>query len=384
VDSARNIHVANSGQLMSDPNIAVYGAGSNGCQTPTTVISGTATGLIQPTGLTLDSSLNIYATDFYANSIDVFSAGSTGNVAPIEAIAEPNTGIDFPFGVALDSSGNIYVGNAGSQDNAGGFDSVTVYPAGSNANVAPTGTISAGGTTPDNTLLNVPDAIAVTPNYGIYVANALGGTNGIGSINWYAVGRYGNIAPDIVFSGANTGLYYPIGLALGSNQYVNYLYVLNATGGSDYAGSVTVYRTYSSGDPAPVQEIGGNSAGDQTGFYYPSSIALDSSNNIYVTNDGSAGGGSDSVTIYAAGSNGNVAPMATISGPLTQLNLPSGIAVDSSGNIYVANDGSDGGGVDSITVFSPGSSGNVAPAFTISGALTGLSQPAGIALFPGL
>jgi len=57
--------------------------------------------------------------------------------------------------------------------------------------------------------------------------------------------------------------------------------------------------------------------------------------------------------------------------------------VDSSGNIYVANDGSFGGGTDMITVYPPGSNGNVAPTFTISGSLTGLSQPAGVALLPG-
>jgi hypothetical protein len=79
--------------------------------------------------------------------------------------------------------------------------------------------------------------------------------------------------------------------------------------------------------------------------------------------------------------------------PLTQLNLPSGIAVDSIGNIYVANDGSLSGGVDTVTIYPPGSNGNVAPAMlingtvtssaVISGILTGLNQPAGLALSPG-
>ncbi|MGB8411659.1 MAG: hypothetical protein WCE23_02425 [Candidatus Binatus sp.] len=47
-----------------------------------------------------------------------------------------------------------------------------------------------------------------------------------------------------------------------------------------------------------------------------------------MTNDGSSIGGADSVTVYPAGSNGNVAPSATISGPLTGLSAPQGIVVD--------------------------------------------------------
>ena len=374
------LYVANGGlaTLPPAPSITVYAAGSNGCPTPAAVISGNATGLMQPAGMTLDSKSNIYVTDVAANSISVFSAGSTGNEVPIEAITNLNIGIDVPLAVALDSKGNIYLANAGSQDNNGGYDSVTSYPAGSNANVAPTNTISSGGAT-DKTLLNDPDAIALGNDNGIWVANALGAASGNGSLIWYAPGSNGNVAPQVVIAGSSTGLNDPVGLAINS---ANNPFVLNATGGPDYAGSVTVYAYTSDGNVAPIVTIQGTSSSDNTGFEYPSGLALDSSNNIYVTNDGSLSGGSDSVTIYAAGSHGNVAPMATISGPLTQLDLPSGIAVDSSGNIYVANDGSDGGNIDSITVYPPGSNGNVAPTFSISGTATGLGAPSSIAIEP--
>jgi hypothetical protein len=72
---------------------------------------------------------------------------------------------------------------------------------------------------------------------------------------------------------------------------------------------------------------------------------------FYVANEGSGIGGVDSAKIYAAGSNGNVAPIATIAGPLTQLDKPNGIAVDSIGNIYVANDASAGAPVSTPSRF---------------------------------
>ncbi len=45
----------------------------------------------------------------------------------------------------------------------------------------------------------------------------------------------------------------------------------------------------------------------------------------------------NSVTVHGAGANGNVAPTRTIVGPSVGLNLPIGLALDSAGNIYVAN-----------------------------------------------
>ncbi|MFY9884728.1 MAG: hypothetical protein WCB01_01245 [Candidatus Cybelea sp.] len=58
----------------------------------------------------------------------------------------------------------------------------------------------------------------------------------------------------------------------------------------------------------------------------PWGITLDGSNNIYVANEGgpSAHG---IVTVYAAGANGDVAPVNTISGANTELAEPRGIAI---------------------------------------------------------
>src|SRR5208282_5495 len=83
-------------------------------------------------------------------------------------------------------------------------------------------------------------------------------------------------------------------------------------------------------DEAPLATI----SGSNTGLNAPVGIAVDSSGKIYVADLQAA-----SVTVYSAGSNGNVAPLATISGSNTGLSGPFGIAVDSSGKIYVADYG---------------------------------------------
>ena len=45
------------------------------------------------------------------------------------------------------------------------------------------------------------------------------------------------------------------------------------------------------------------------------------------------------MTIYALGSRGDVEPIGTIDGAATRMDGPTGIAVDSSGRIYVLNEG---------------------------------------------
>ncbi len=125
-------------------------------------------------------------------------------------------------------------------------------------------------------------------------------------------------------------------------------------------------------------------SGSNTGLTNPYGIALDSSRNIYVADDGSyANEFTASVFVYPAlgSSTGmlNEAPTATISGSDTGLSFPMGIALDSSGKIYVAN-----AAPNSVIVYPAlGSSTgllNEAPTATISGSNTGLSNPQGIAL----
>ena len=159
-------------------------------------------------------------------------------------------------------------------------------------------------------------------------------------------------APHFSLQGVETGLASPSAIAVGRTSgkiYVANQGSLTCEGCACFPsgpGSITVYAPDSSGDSPPVATI----AGPHTGLGHADGVALDSSENIYVlTDEGFPGfacvdGGppavikigvayfnrwvnnSISLRVFAAGSNGDTPPIASIEGPLTALN-PSAIAV---------------------------------------------------------
>jgi hypothetical protein len=132
-----------------------------------------------------------------------------------------------------------------------------------------------------------------------------------------------------------------------------------------------VYPTGATGNVAPIQTI----AGGSTGIDLPYDVALDASGNIYVSNYDN-----NSITIYAPGATGNVAPIGRISGSSTDLLDPEGIGIDPiNGDIDVLSLNGPSGNP-SILVFPPGSNGNVAPSEVIEGSKTGLAGPVFLAL----
>jgi DNA-binding beta-propeller fold protein YncE len=142
--------------------------------------------------------------------------------------------------------------------------------------------------------------------------------------------------------------------------------------------------------------------GPNTRLALPSAVAVNHRGSIFVANEGSEtctplcgcvpNGRGASITVYAPGSKGDIKPVATIGGKRTQLYYPGGIALDSKGNIYVLNDDvtnfSCGGiffleGTQPILIFAPDSNGDAAPIAAIGGPFTGLDiLPGGIAIGP--
>lgn len=285
--------------------MTAYALAANGDVTPLQAISGSNTGLNDPQGIAVSGTHKMYVPNHLVNSVTEFAKGAHGNVAPVKTISGSNTGLDHPNGVALDTSKNIYVANGFNA--AQGPGSVTVYAASANGNVTPIRTLFGS-----NTGLNIPAALALDRNGKIYVPNS-GSPN---SVTVYAAGANGNVAPLRTIRGLKTGLSKPFGIALDANLNV---YVTNAG-----AFSVTVYAAGAHGNVAPIRTI----IGSNTGINLPEEIAIDASGKIYVANCGCGPTmAPSSVTVYAAGANGNVAPIQTLIGNDTGLNQPVGITV---------------------------------------------------------
>lgn len=216
-------------------------------------------------------------------------------------------------------------------------------------------------------LLYVPNAQPF-PNFGHIAGNTL--------LVFPAMAD-GNVAPVQLIAGPHTGLNDPGGVQLDSKGNI---YVANdaCCDGNPVPPSVTVYAPGATGDVAPMRTI----TGDATTLTLPSDVAFDRSDNIYIADSrGGPAPGNGTVLEFTAGADGNVAPVATIVGPKTGLSIPNGITLDAMGNIYVANflPGACGA-TGSVTVYAPGASGDVAPAFSIGGNKTGLAGPLGIAV----
>lgn len=207
----------------------------------------------------------------------------------------------------------------------------------------------------------------------LYVVN-YGNNDTLGDrVTVYPIGTTGNAKPIQEISGRKTGLTQPTAVTVDADGNI---YVANGNGDRTAVGPVTVYAPGATGDVKPIRTI----AGSNTKLNDPTGVALDSATNLYVANGASRFSRSlypydGYVTEYAAGADGNVKPISIINGAKTRIWGPGALAVDSSNNIYVPNFGTN-----TLTVYSAGADGNVAPQRTIRGSKTDLAGPEQIAL----
>ena len=206
------------------------------------------------------------------------------------------------------------------------------FAPGANGNAAPTASFNAA--------IQSPTGIAVDATGRAYVvAYTQSGT----AIYSYAYGASGNASPSTTLT---TDIH---AWALGIDPITDDLVATDANNNI-----VEYFAPAANGSASPVKTI----SGSNTGLNLPYQVAFDGSDNIYVVN----GNGYGSVVEYAAGASGNATPIATISGNLTGLDGPEALAVDSTGRIYVGNSANN-----TITVYPPGSNGNVVPSAVLQG-----------------
>ncbi|MCE9598142.1 MAG: NHL repeat-containing protein [Spirochaetia bacterium] len=304
-----------------------------------------------PFGGAFDSSGNLYVGDTMNHRVLYFPAGST---TATRVYGQPNftsagannggitaTSLNNPRAIAVDSAGNLYVGDHGNLR-------VLFFPAGSTtatrvygqpnftSNTANNGGVSASS-------LNGAPALVLDSADNLYVVDEFNAR-----VLFYPTGSvtatrvYGQ--PDLVSSGNNNGgisansLNTPIPITLDS---VGNLYVGdNANNRVLFfpAGSTTATRVY--GQPNFTSNAPNNGGISSTSLSGVFGVALDSSGNLYVTDIGNhrvlffPSGSTTATRVYGqpdftSGSANNGGVSAT------SLNSPASTLLDPSGHMYV-------------------------------------------------
>jgi hypothetical protein len=124
-----------------------------GCQDATQAVHETAKGKSARRLWALDADL-ASAFDLIAHQ-HILNPTDSGDVAPSYSIAGSATGLDFPVGLDVDTNGNVYASNFFG-------NSITVYSPTTRGDAAPTTTLSGAATG-----LAAPEHLAVTPPLAI-------------------------------------------------------------------------------------------------------------------------------------------------------------------------------------------------------------------------
>ena len=300
----------------SAAGITVYSRVANGDVPPIRVLSGPATSLVVPQDDIADP-LNdeLYVADFHASAILVFSRSASGDVAPIRTIAGAATLLSGPVGLYVDTVNNEIGVVSGST-------AILIFSRMASGNVPPLRTISGAATG-----LSLAKGLTVdTVNDEIVVAST-----GNDSIRAFGRTASGDVVPLRVLSGADTGLAGGGGQVPRVDTTNNELIVTNA-----FTNSVLVFTRTASGNVVPLRTI----AGAATGLNVPVGVYVDEDVNLVFGNNeiGVANLSGNSILVFSRTVDGNVAPLRTISGPLTGLNQPVQLALDRlNDEIFVVN-----------------------------------------------
>jgi len=283
-----------------------------------------------PTGVAVDPSGNIYVADYGNNLIrEITTAGmvstfaGSGNQGAINA-----TGLlasfSGPAGITIDASGNLYVADAGSNLIRKITTSAVVTTLAGGDTTAMTNGIGANASFSD------PLGVTVDPSGNVFVADA--GDNMVRMIT--PSGLVSTLAGTAVSSDSltvNSVFNNPTGVAVDAADNVFVADYLN--------NNILLVNTAGIVTTLAGTGLQGNNNGPNSSatFYYPNSVAVDANDNVYVAdgiNNLIRKISPNGVVSTLAGS--GVAGAIDSTGTAASFNGPSGLAVDASGNVYVA------------------------------------------------
>lgn len=315
----------------------------------------TSAELSNPTGVAVDTIGNIYIADSANNRIRMVTA-STGVITTVagngtagynnsDGVAATSANLNSPHGVAVDTAGNIYIADTGNHrirkvtvttEINSGVTPGYIYTVAGNGTAGSTG----NGGAATSAMLNSPYGVAVDTGGNIYIAD----TNNY-RIRKVTVssGVISTVAGNgtVGFTGdgglaTNAELHIPYGVAVDSvgNIYIADLYnqrIRKVTAATGNISTVAGNGTVgSNGDSGPATSAN---------LFNPYGVAVDSAGNIYIADrynqrirkvTAATGNISTAAGTGTAGYNGDgIATSAT-------LNYPYGVAADTAGNIYIA------------------------------------------------
>jgi uncharacterized protein (TIGR03437 family) len=339
LDSTGNLYIADSGnyRVRRVTNGTITTIAGNG----TAGLSGnggpaTAASLNAPEGVAVDSAGNLYIADVWNGQIRMVSGGTITTVAGTGASGFSGEGgpattasLYYPFGVAVDSSGNLYIAdtlNGRIRKVSGG----TITTVAGNGNPG----FSGDGGPATSALLDNPNGVSADSAGNLYIADTF--NNRIRKVSGETIATVaGNGAP--AFSGdggpaTGASLKVPAGVAVDS---AGNLYIADSGNGRIRKVSGGIVTTVAgngnwgfSGDGGPATSAS---------FANPCGVAVDSAGNLYIADQYNnrirkVFGGI--ITTVAGGGNQGLGD----GGPATSasLNQPDGVVVDSAGNLYIA------------------------------------------------